>query len=360
MGNRAAASTIADNLAVPYLMHGKKLVYVEPTNSYAALAFGEGSTKFVAFDNSQGLGLATFGLATKTFGASVDYAFGKRWRFDSDEWNGGSADQTITNIAAGDLLQARFAMPMGAFDVAARVFWLTWQNETETETETNVGGGTTETETDQDFWEYGAEVAVSNDPSAKDIRWKATLLFARHSSDVLRKAGGTTTETNGMDAEVTLQPGFDIGMPVLKSANARVLVGVNGVLPLTVYDGADNKNTGVEDSRFTLGLVATPNILGELALGNCWRVFAGAAYAWDVLGVDHETFVTGKGTNAKETVSTTILTMQTNAAFVNGGARFQYENFAVEASVANNFFNNPLEGFNGTNFIANLGGFIYF
>ena len=109
-----------------------------------------------------------------------------------------------------------------------------------------------------------------------------------------------------------------------------------------------------------VSLVAVPNVLGELGLGKCWLVFAGAAYAWDVLDVDRETYVTGAGTAGKRTQTTTLLTMRTNAAFVNGGARFQYRDFAVEASVANSFFNNPLEGFNGTNFVANLGGFIYF
>ena len=37
-----------------------------------------------------------------------------------------------------------------------------------------------------------------------------------------------------------------------------------------------------------------------------------------------------------------------------------YKNFALEASIANNFYNNPLTGFNGGNMIANLGGFLNF
>ena len=361
VGNQAAAPTVANFLAAPYNLAGKKLVYVEPTNSFAFVSFGEGMTKFAAFDNSFGLGKATFGVATKGFGASVDYAFGKRWRFDTDKQTGGAkVERDITNITAGDLLQATFSMPLGAIDFAVRGFWLTWQNETETETETSNAGTTTKTEADQDYWDYGAELTISNDPSGKDLFWSAGLLFSRHASYVMRKAGGNTTETNGQDASLTLQPSLNLGVPVLKAPNARVLVGVNGALPFVVYDGADNKNTGVKDDRFTVGLVATPNILGELALGKCWMVFAGAAYAWDMLDMDRETYVTGNGTPAKETLTTTILTMRTNAAFVNGGARFQYRNFAVEAAVANNFFNNPLEGFNGTNFIANLGGFIYF
>ena len=361
VGNQAAAPTVANFLAAPYNLAGKKLVYVEPTNSFAFVSFGEGMTKFAAFDNSFGLGKATFGVATKGFGASVDYAFGKRWRFDTDKQTGGAkVERDITNITAGDLLQARFSVPAGAYDLAARAFWITYRNETETKTESSNAGTTTTTESDQDFWDYGAEVTVSNDPSAKDLFWSAGVLFVRHAADRMTKGGGTTRETNDPDATVTLQPNVNVGLAVLKSDNARVLVGVNGSVPFSVYDGANNKNTNVKDSRFTLDFVATPNILGELALGESWLLFAGAAYFWEVLDVDHETYVTGNGTPAKETLNTTILSMTTNTAFVNAGARFQRRNFAVEASVANNFFNNPLEGFNGTNFIANLGGFIYF
>ena len=47
---------------------------------------------------------------------------------------------------------------------------------------------------------------------------------------------------------------------------------------------------------------------------------------------------------------------------VNLGARFHYENFAVEGSIANTFYTNPFRGFSdaNNNFIANVGGFIYF
>lgn len=361
VGNQAGVPTVGNYLDKPHTLHGRKMVYVEPTNSFAALSFGEGSTKFLAFDNSVGLGMMTLGLATKGFGASFDYAFGKRWRFDTDKQTGGAkVERDITNITAGDLLQARFSVPAGAYDLAARAFWITYRNETETKTESSNAGTTTTTESDQDFWDYGAEVTVSNDPSAKDLFWSAGVLFVRHAADRMTKGGGTTRETNDPDATVTLQPNVNVGLAVLKSDNARVLVGVNGSVPFSVYDGANNKNTNVKDSRFTLDFVATPNILGELALGESWLLFAGAAYFWEVLDVDHETYVTGNGTPAKETLNTTILSMTTNTAFVNAGARFQRRNFAVEASVANNFFNNPLEGFNGTNFIANLGGFIYF
>lgn len=361
VGNRAATPTVATYVGTPYMLHGKKLVYAEPTNGYAALSFGEGLTKFLVFDNNQGLGMATVGVASKGFGASVGYALGKRWRFDEDKRNGGATtEQSTGTVTAGDLVQATFAMPLGAIDLTARAYWLTWRTETDTETERRNGGTTTKTETDQDYWDYGAEVTVGNDPSAKDLFWSVGALFSRRASEVKTKAGGTTTRTNAVDAYVTVQPNVDVGMPVLKSANARVLLGANVSVPVTVYDGADNDDAGVEDSRFAAGLVAVPNVLGELGLGKCWLVFAGAAYAWDVLDVDRETYVTGAGTAGKRTQTTTLLTMRTNAAFVNGGARFQYRDFAVEASVANSFFNNPLEGFNGTNFVANLGGFIYF
>ena len=63
VANQAAASTVGDVLGTPYMMAGRKFVYLEPTNSFAAVAFGTGLTKFIAFDNSENLGFTTVGLA---------------------------------------------------------------------------------------------------------------------------------------------------------------------------------------------------------------------------------------------------------------------------------------------------------
>ena len=67
-----------------------------------------------------------------------------------------------------------------------------------------------------------------------------------------------------------------------------------------------------------------------------------------------------KDKDNKETTKTTIISMATGVATVQAGARFQYSNFALEATIANGFYNDPLTGFNGGDMIANLGAFINF
>ena len=60
--------------------------------------------------------------------------------------------------------------------------------------------------------------------------------------------------------------------------------------------------------------------------------------------------------------NTTLIRSLTGATTVNLGARFQYNNFALVASIENTFYDNPFRGFadGNNNILANFGGFIYF
>ena len=192
------------------------------------------------------------------------------------------------------------------------------------------------------------------------------LYTERKYKDKANPDNNVKTEVTDPNANTRVTPTFNIGGTILSGEKSRVLLGLNTYVPLTFYDKikekAEDEDDDVnKDEYFTMGLYTIPNILAELGLGNCWMVFGGASYTWDLFSMDNEEFIQDyNDKDNKTTVKNMIINSKTGTVTVSAGTRFQYKNFALEASIANNFYNNPLTGFNGGNMIANLGGFIYF
>ena len=367
VGNQAADATVADNLNKPYKMAGSKFVYMEPTSRFSAVAFGEQSTKFISFDLQNNLGLATFGIANKGFGASISYALGKELTFTKTRNPYEQPTEDEYTVLAGDIVRARAAFTLGALDLNVSAFWLTYQNESSTSEETKDADNKSESNAEYDYWDLGGTVAVSNDPSAKNIFWSAGLTFTRHENAYEResKSGSTTSkaETSGKDAHVYIQPEFNIGTTILQGNGARVLLDLNTRAPFKFYDEFDDISNRNKDDYFAMGIYTRPNIFAEINLGNCWKVFGGADYTWAVFTMESEEFITDYNDEISIVKNnTTLIRSLTGATTVNLGARFQYNNFALEASIENTFYDNPFRGFadGNNNILANFGGFIFF
>lgn len=398
VGNEAAASTIGGNMNAPYKMFKKNLVYLEPTGEYAALAFSRGAlTYLLAFDNNnEGYGLGSIGFATAAFGLALDFSIDKQWtsKEESEYEHKTTSDKSITN--EGDLLRLKFAAPLGAIDVAANIYWSTYDQEVDTEdVETNSSDNATVAKTtetvDNDKWDIGGAINVSNGPSGKNFFWSVGAEVLRHkdytetetkinysdrSHDTGMRDTTITEEETHATAYFAIAPYVNVGLPVLSSSNARVLLGLNTSIPMIFYDEIESNDRtrtdsngneyqdGNKDNHSVIGVYTQPNILAELGLGNCWMVFGGASFTWRVFNWASDEYIENynsrKDPSDKETTETSNITMKTGATTVTAGARFQYKNFALEASVADSFFSNPLEGFDGSNFIANLGAFINF
>ena len=340
VGNEAAAATVGGNMAVPVDMFGSKLVYIEPTLQTGVVAFGSASTTFfLGFDNSAELGLLTAGFAKKSFGLSINAALGNTLISKDDD------DETETQITQpGDDLGLKAGFILGGYKLSASVDWLTIREETDTETKNR--------EYDEDFFDLAANVNFSNAPSGKNWFWSVGLDFLRHNLTTTTKPnkGKETTETD-KESNLTFTPYFNIGGTILGVDNARVLIGLNSRLPVIVRDDIDNER----ESAVEFGLKTTPNILAELALTNNWIIHAGVAHTWTLF--DYSTVEDIEGKNKTQTTTSEF---ETNRTTVDTGIRFQYNNYALEANIAKNFYNDPLGGFNGDPMIASLGGFIFF
>ena len=336
VGNEAAAATIGGNMAIPVDMFGSKLVYVEPTLQTGAVAFGnEGTTYFLGFDNSAALGLLTAGFAKQSFGVSINASLGKIYTSTDND----AEDETYTTQPGDDIgLKAGFIL--GGYKLSASADWLTIREEKDQE---NKGG-----EYDEDFFDIAANLNLSNAPSGKNWFWSLGLDFLRHNLTTTTKPekGKEVTETDP-ESNLTFKPYFNIGGTILSVENARVLIGLNTNVPVIIYDDIENEREGALE----VGLNTTPNILAELALTNCWIIHAGVGHTWTLF--DYATVEQNK-------TETSTITFHTNKTTVDTGIRFQYNNYALEANIAKNFYNDPLGGFNGDAMIASLGGFIFF
>ena len=349
VGNEAAASTIGGDMNAIYKMNGRKLIYVEPSDQYGALALGSGSmTYLLAFDNSNGLGMLTAGLAMKSFGVAVDVALDKRWESREQETANTKSTKDASTTNAGDIFALRIGALLGNLDLTARLYWLTYQTETDTETDDNGA----KVDHDEDYWTLGADLALSNGPSAKGLAWSVGVNFFRHTDWEKDSQGNQSREVTGEDAYIQFQPFFNLGTPVFQTASANVFLGLNTFAPIRLYDEIENgagENTET-NNRNSISLYTSPNILGEMAINENWIVFAGATYLWNVFSRSATTIEQGKNTD-----ETSIITMRTNSTMANGGLRFQYNNLIVEASIADDLGSQSWSGL-----VGNLGVFLTF
>lgn len=347
VGNQAAAYTIDDKIGKPYTMHGSKLVYLEPTLEYAAVAFGESNTYFLSFQNTSGnLGLVTAGFANSGFGVELYAAIGKTWEIRTEP----NRDYNEDNVSLGDNIGAVFSMPLGSIDLTVSANWVTTNNETYTNSDTQTPDLLVIRE--QDYWDVNAKVAISNSPATQaTFSWAAGLSFLRHNRTETSTNNDEITEASTLDSRIELAPFLNLGMPILQANNARVFLGLNTSIPIGIYDNIENDSYYIRRNHFGLSIVTTPNIFAELALDDHWMVFGGANYTWNVFSTEYA---------YEKDADRYAFGMKSSIIAVNAGARFQYKNFAIEVSLNDAFFNNPLLGFGGSAFLARFGGFIHF
>lgn len=337
VGNEAGAATMQSNMNVPVRMAGSKLFYIEPTLQTGVVAFGsESSTYFLGFDNSQKLGLLTAGYANKAFGVSVNAALGKNFHSVDDD-----AETETSTTFAGDDLGAKAGFNLGAFELGVSVDWLTTADEKNNE---NKAG-----EHSEDFYDLSANVNLSNGPSGKNVFWSLGLDFLRHNvSTTESPKKGKETETIDPETYMSFTPYFNIGGTILSVANARVLLGLNTNIPVAIFDDIDE----VRSNTMEIALTTAPNVLAELALADHWIINAGVTHTWVLF--DYQ------GQKPEGGDKVTDFDFVTSSTVAQAGIRFQYNNYALEASIANTFYNNPLCGFGGDDMMASLGGFIFF
>ena len=348
VGNQFASATIGDDMNSLYSMAGRNLIYAEPTNEYGVLALTKGMTYLLGFDNTRSLGLFTAGIATPVFGIAVDFAFDKEWNSTETKSPLTKTTNDTTTTKVGDVINLKFGVNLGALDLTANAYWLTYNEERDSENETE----TVKTEVDNDFWDIGANVAISNGPSAQSLAWSIGVKFLRQKSWNKTTTAGQSVETTNPDAFMRIEPTFNLGASVLSNDFAQVMIGLNSRLPVIIYDEIEDatKEPVIKDNHNSIGFYTAPNIFGEMAINENWMVYAGATYEWKVF--NREAYSTEQGPSTRDQSIITTRTNQTNAT---AGVRFMYKSLILEASIADNLDSQSWSGL-----IGNFGAFLVF
>ena len=353
VANEAAGATIGGDMSVPHKMHGHKLAYYEPINEFGAVSFGENTTFFMAFDNSEDMGLFTAGFAWNSFGFSLDLSAGAlrdEQTFVATETEAEHTDKA-TIIDKGSLAGATFSAKFGVVDLALNGYFTLPESFSKTEAPYS--------EIDYRNFEYGGQFLVSkaNNPFFSwtafvgglrvDAKTKSTISHEEDSKGI-KSLITEISEVSDTSSRIEAVAGFNFGSTVLANENARVYVGLNSTVAGIAFDKIDDIRS--RDNQY--GLYLAPNIFGEVALSKYFMMFAGATHQWAAFEYRDA---------ATPAVEIKSMDVQAGATEVNLGARVQYNMFAVELSLADSFIRNPFGAFSDTHEIgANIGAFINF
>ena len=335
VGNEAAADNVNGLFGRPDLFFGKKFFYVEPAGEMGVASLG---SFFAAMDLSGDLGRATLGYAANGFGVAIHAGLG-RFAIDGDNGkksgsrNGDDVGFVVSKVLAG------YALVLSGD-------WNTLADEVNAQPK--VGKPVEET-----YEELGANLSLSNGPSANQNFWTTGVSFARHKDE--RKVAGIAKNL-GAESYIKVAPFFNFGTAALKKDRARLLLGLNTSVPLYIPDEVKvEREDGdtVKTSMFELDVKLSPNVLAEVSVLESLMLFGEASYTWYVLNYT-------SGTDIYNDEYTDIET-ESQMVSASVGIRYQYEDLlACEFSFGDSFFTDTKSIFNGEGVFVRFGGFVYF
>ena len=338
--NRVANEAAADNVDV--LLNKRltkmpfyKFFYIEPSGEKGAFSLGN---FFGAMDISGELGRATAGYATPGFAVEARVGLGQI-KTDTKKVD-------VKETVEGDDWGLTLSKTFRGYTATLAGDWITYAKETNTDRKKGA-------EIEQRYRDIEASLILTNGPSAQKHFWSTGLAFTRHENEV--EVNGTLMG-DSLTSNFSIVPVFNYGSPVVRTSYANFYMGVNAAVPLTVYDKADmlDTNSGKfkESSLTTVALNLTPNILGEVLLGESLMLFGEASYTWEALRYIK-----------KETPYDEIRVKRSVADKVEAsmGLRYQYKDWAAcEFAFGDSFFTDTKSIFNGEGVFVSFGGFIYF
>lgn len=338
--NRVENEAAPDN--VNYLLNKRltkmafnKFFYVEPSGEMGAFSLG---SFFGAMDISGELGRATAGYATPGFAIEARLGLGQIKR----DVKGAEIKETVE----GDDWGLTLSKTLGGVVVTLAGDWTTYARETNVEP-------TKGPKTEQHYRDIDASLIVTDGPSASKHFWSAGVAFNRH-EDELERGGSLIGDS--LTSRVSIVPVFNYGTPALRASYANVYMGVNAAVPTTIYDKLDMHDTTsekrIEASLFTTMLTLSPNILGEVLLGESLMLFGEVSYTWKAFRYLNKD-APGEKVTLKESLADKVEASM--------GLRYQYKDWAAcEFAFGDSFFTDTKSIFNGEGVFVSFGGFIYF
>lgn len=332
-GTVGASTAIGDLITTPSDINGQRFFYISPTDylGYTAFGFNDG-TALLGLDNSPGGTPAALvlGYANSAFGFAVSYSVSKTWADTSYK------DVNRRDTHLGDNIGLYLSMPLNSGSLYANARWLTYKSYIR-----NYEGNETKTD-DSDI-----EANIGLTDKLGSLSYDGFVHAIRTGETQVLSNGDKLVDTA---AYFGFSLNFNIGYPVLQNSYARVIAGMNNKLYFIFYDKTTKSDIGGDNK---IGYRMIPNILADISLFDNWIAFAGAAHVFSLIA--------GDGDRNTKTSKLDISHSYFTEAFA--GIRYQRTNWAVEAHISNNLFNNPFyysKDNNNYNMFAGFGGFVYF
>jgi len=337
-----AASTVEDLITLPSDINGQKFFYISPTNLLGYTAFDiYGGSALLGLDRSGACpktsnncneqAALVLGYANSIFGLALNYSIAKMWKTGLDGY-GDSYDVRYTLPA--DNIGLYVSFPLSSKTLYANANWQTY----DVSTDSVAANG------DRIKYDYSNIIAnIGLTGNAGSLAYDIYLEAIRDGG-IITVYGDKLIDKNDQ-AYLEFALHFNLGKTVLQNSTARVIAGANSYFYIDIYDKTNN-----DKSDNVMGIKTIPTVLAEVFLSDNLLTFAGAVHALELIAGDAD--------RNSETSLLEIGHYRQSGAFV--GLRYQKTNWAMEAQLSSNMFNNPFAGFNGYSMFANFGGFIYF
>lgn len=319
-------------------LYGQKFFYIEPAGERGVVSLGN---FFGAMDISGDIGRALIGYTNGSFGAEIRAGVGKRY-YEND-----NVEQKVS--FKGNDFGVTLSKMFGGYVLTLGGDLVTISQETDTDPKAPKAP-----KTEENYRDITATLVLTDGPSARTHFWSAGVNFTRHENE---QEVAKTLKNDNPDSYIGIVPFFNYGTPALQSEHARLMLGLNTAVPVIIQDEYMVRDTvsGAEAKKNMthVGLTLTPNVVGEVLLGESFMLFGEAAYQW-------EAFSYTKGENV-EAGDYKVLESVADKVQATVGLRYQYKDWAAcEFAFGDKFFTDTKSIFNGEGVFVSFGGFIYF
>ena len=363
-----AALSYSDLFTTPHLFHNHQFVALSPTDDYGTISYnGKDMTTFLHIFRYDGQRAKTIlGTATKNFGISFGWAMRDLLDFNEEKSRYDKTEERFSSYS--NIFDATFSMPLTSVDFSARV-WFIQNAYTDTlhTTKYTDADGKKKYTYDRNGFTASASLIISNRPSAKGFSWRFggyvnKFVYEQDSSFYDSENSDNNYKVKSLNGGQPYTFGdifYSFGAEVLRSSNARIILGGTVAASARVYDKQKDKKNGREDFYIQGSVDAAPNLLAEYAFNKNWMFWHQTALVWSN-DVDYESYTELAGTKEKRENSLVEFESETNSISTKTGLRFQYGNLVLESTLSYILFRNPFGGFNGRNMFTNFEAFYFF
>jgi hypothetical protein len=366
------APSVNELVNTPYRMYGKNLVYIQPAGerATASYAFSE-MTSFIDIgksSNFRDVGFMTLGIATKNLGIGLTLQTDSHLELE-DETSPYYKRETINyGSSVFDTYILHLALPLGGIDLNTKFMYSRYSLSDSIYQETyKDANGKTEYTYNPHYYLLWTRIALSNLPSAKKFFWRGEINLQRIGLDIDSTYKSTIDPDSDFDYNLNgnktindVYLTYSMSYIPLRSANARVHLGLVTQARVFLKDRAEDKENHLKDTYYGGTLRLAPNLFAEYAFNENWMLWGGGSFSFGGY-FNREKYIENWKLDEETKNKFLVMNISSATRAIDTGVRFSYNNIILECSLAEELYGNPLRGFdrNGTT-VFSFGGIVTF